>query len=244
MSSSETSVAVSRRERIALGSGIVYGVLQLLAMFAFGMFILPNLGPIGLPAAERAAAYAEHGDLLRLGNYLLVLPTGLFLLWLGGLYGVLRRVEGGSATFTLAGVLAGTAMAMVWPWAAIISDIGIDIARGGGDAVTVSALDAIAPYSLALSALPRTVLLLAASVVLLTSRAVPSWIGWMGIGAGVLSVIGTGTLVDPVLFPLLGLSTVAFEVWIVLLSIALLRGSTARVQGSGLSAADHGGRRV
>jgi hypothetical protein len=227
----------SRWERTALAGGIAFGALQLLAMVGFGVFILPKLGPVGAPAVERAAAYAEHGDLLRLGNYLLVLPTALFLLCLGGLHGVLRRAEGGSGAFTVAGLLAATAMAMLWPLAAIVSDVGIDIAQAGGDVVTVAALDAIAPYSLALSAVPRTVFLLTVSVVLISSRVVARWIGWLGVGAGVISLLGTGTLVNTSLFPLLGLSTVVFELWIIALCIALMRSSQSTELASAPAAA-------
>jgi hypothetical protein len=111
---------------------------------------------------------------------------------------------------------------MIWPLAAILSDIGIDIALAGGDAATVASLDAIAPYSLALSALPRMVLLLTVSAALLYHELAPRWIGWLGVAAGLLSLAGTATLVVSALFPLLALSTLFFELWIIVLSLALL----------------------
>lgn len=210
-------------ERPALGCGVAFALLQLLVMVFFAVAILPGLGAVDAPAAQRAAAYAEHGDLLRLGNFLLMLPVIFFLFFLGGLYGVLRRAEGGSGAFAMASVLAGAAMAMLWPLAGVISDIGIDMARGGGDAVTIASLDAIAPYSLALSALPRTVLLVATAAVLLQSRVLPGWFAWSGLAVALLSVVGAATLVAEALFPVLALSTMLFEFWLVGLGFALLR---------------------
>lgn len=214
-------------ERYALASGIAFALLQLLMMGVFGLFILPNLGAVDAPVAERAAAYVQFGDRLRLGNYLLTLPTVFFLLFLGGLHAVLRRAEGGSGAFAMASVLSGAAMAMLWPLAGVISDIGIDIARAGGDPATVSSLDAIAPYSLALSALPRTVLLVAGSAVLLQSGIVPRWLGWAGLTVGGLSLVGTATLATGALFPVLALSTLLFELWLIALCVVLLRSQRA-----------------
>jgi hypothetical protein len=209
-------------ERAGLLSGIGFAVLQLGAMLLFGLLILPRLGPMDATIAQRAAAYAEQGDLLRLGNYLLTLPTPLFLFFLGALFTGVRRAEGDGGPLAMAAVAAGAAMAMIWPLAAILSDIGIDIALAGGDAATVASLDAIAPYSLALSALPRMVLLLTVSAALLYHELAPRWIGWLGVAAGLLSLVGTATLVVHALFPLLALSTLFFELWIIVLSLALL----------------------
>jgi hypothetical protein len=209
-------------ERAGLFSGIGFALLQLAAMVLFATQILPRLGPMDAPVALRAAAYAEHGNLLRLGNYLLTLPTPLFLFFLGAVFTGVRRAEENGGPLAMAAVAAGAAMAMIWPLAAIISDIGIDIARAGGDVATVASLDAIAPYSLALSALPRMVLLLTISAALLHHELTPRWVGWMGVVAGLLSLAGTATLVVSDLFPLLALSTLFFELWIIVLSLALL----------------------
>ena len=70
----------------------------------------------------------------------------------GGLFGFVRRLPGGGDTAAIIVVAAGAAMALMWPLGGIISDIELDLALVGGDPATVSSLDAIAPYTLALSA--------------------------------------------------------------------------------------------
>src|SRR5262245_7698610 len=145
--------AESRWQRAALLSGVVYVVVMLAAFAFFATSILPRFAPIDAPPALRAAAVAALGDTLRLGNYLLVLPAPFFLFFLGGLYTAMRR--GADRTLAVAALAAGTAMALIWPLGGIVSDIELDIARAGGDVITVSSLDAIAPYSLALSAFAR-----------------------------------------------------------------------------------------
>src|SRR5262249_42033573 len=151
----------------AVASGIVYALLQLVAFAYFGVAVLPHFAPIAAPAAERAAAVAKLGGALRLGNYLLALPTPFFLIFVGGVFTSLRRLPPNAQTPAAIALVAGTAMALIWPLGAIISDIELDIAQAGGDVTTVSALDAIAPYTLALSAFARAVLIGAASLPLL-----------------------------------------------------------------------------
>jgi hypothetical protein len=77
---------------------------------------------------------------------------------------------------------------------------------------------------LALSTLPRAILLAAASVGLLNGRFIPRWLGWLGLALAVVSLVGSGTMLVGQLFPVLALGTILFEVWILLLSNALRRG--------------------
>jgi hypothetical protein len=213
--------APSSRARFALASGAAFGLLQLVTAGVFGAVILPRLGDPSAPAAHWVAAYRAHGDLLRLGNYLLVLPTPLFLLFLGGLYEAMRRT--GAEALAAAGVLAGAAAAMLWPLSAVLNDVAVDVARNGGDAGTVAALNGIGPYLLALGALGRVVLLGAGSAVLPRAGAVPRWIGALGYAAAGASAVGTLTLVDGRAFAVLALGTLAFDVWTLALGVALWR---------------------
>lgn len=209
-------------ERLALVSGILFVALQLSAMIYFITLVFPRMGP---PEAveQHLAFYRQHGEVLRLGNYLLVLPTPFFLLFLGGLSGILRRAEDGKGGLTTTAITSGAIVAILWPLSAVLNNIGIDIAQSGGDRATIVALDAVGPYMLALSALPRATLLAATATVLLYRQLAPRWVGWIGLGLGVISVIGSATLVLAALFPVLALSTLLFELWILVLSVTLLQ---------------------
>jgi hypothetical protein len=207
--------------RVAAASGAAFGALQLVTAVVFGTVILPRLGDPSAPAAHWVAAYRAHGDLLRLGNYLLVLPTPLFLLFLGGLYEALRRA--GAEALAAAGVLAGAAAAMLWPLAAVLNDVAVDIAQNGGDAGTVAALNGIGPYLLALGATGRVVLLAAAGAVLPRAGAAPRWVGVLGYAAAGASAVGTLTLVDGRAFAVLALGALAFDAWTLALGLALWR---------------------
>src|SRR5262245_53737358 len=115
--------------RAAVLSGILFALLQLGALAYFAAEILPHFAPIDAPAAERAASTAKLGASLRVGNYLLALPTPFFLLFLGGLSSALTRREPDAQILAMTALAAGAAMAMLWPLGAVITDIELAIAQ-------------------------------------------------------------------------------------------------------------------
>jgi hypothetical protein len=220
------STGLTRGVAGALASGIVFGIFQFAGAIVFASYILPRLAPMDAPAAEQAAAYVAHANLLRLGNYAVILPAPFFLFFLAGLYAVLRRPEGERGVLASTAAFSGVAMSMIWAISAVVSDIAIDIALGKGDAVTISALNAFPPYMLALSALPRAVLLAATACVVLQGRDGSRWLGWSGIGIAVLSLAGSATLANALMFPVLALSTLLFDLWLAVLCSVWLREET------------------
>ncbi len=226
----ETDEQPSPWERPALASGIVFAVLQIAAIVFATVFLLSKLPPVGAPLTEWAEALVQIPTMtVSIANYLLLLPVPFFLLFLGGLVGVLRRAEGGSGTLAVSALGAGIAMAMTWPVGIVIAGLSSDIVADGGDLATAWALDGMAPFSLALSAFPRTVLLVATSLLLLGSRFAPRWLGWLGLVLALVSFIGTAMLLVGDLFPVLALGTLLFDLWILALSVLLVRSErTAR----------------
>lgn len=224
----DTYEAPSRWERPALAGGIVFALLQIAAIVFATVFLLSRVPPPGAPLREWADALIQIPmTTVNLVNYLLLLPLPFFLIFLGGLFGVLRRAEGGSGPLAVSALAAGIAMAVTWPMGIIIANLSSGIVAGGGDVVTAFHLDGMAPFSLALSALPRTVLLLATSLLLLGSRLAPGWMGWVGLALALVSFVGTGMLLVGDLFPVLALGTLLFELWILALSVALMRSGRA-----------------
>ena len=231
-----------RWERLALASGLLFVVVQI-ATVAFNVaFFLTRHPPMDASPQETARGFAEHATMVEIGTYLYVLHMPFLLLFLGGLFGMLRRAEGGgSGVLSVSALGAGIAMAVIAPMGALISALTPTIGQLGGDAATVKAIDAMTPLALALSAFPRAVLLGATSAVLLEGRVAPRWIGWTGLALGLISLISTGTLVAPALFFLLAIGTLLFVVWVAALTtVALLR--STRTQSRVAPRVDRAGR--
>jgi hypothetical protein len=210
-----------RWEQVALASGILFVAAQIATLVINVAFFLTTHPPMDASPAEAARGFARAETMVEIGTYLYVLHLPFLLLFLGGLFGVLRRAEGGSGALSISALGAGIAMVVIASMGALISALTPTIGQLGGDGATVKAIDAITP--LALSAFPRAVLLGATSVVLLEGRIAPRWIGWTGLAFGLTSLVSTGTLFAPTLIPLLTIGTLLFVVWVATLTIVLLR---------------------
>jgi hypothetical protein len=209
-------------ERPALAGGIVFAVGQIAATAYFITVLAPHLPPLDAPLAQQGAFYSDYHAENALVAYLYLLSVPFFLVFLGGLFGALRRLEQGVGVLTATAIGAGLALAMVWPIGIVVADSGQGMARQGLEPLAVMAFDGIAQLTLALSAFPRAVLLLAASLGLLSS-AVPRWVGWSGMGLALVGLVGTATLLDANLYPVLALGTLLFDVWVGLVGGILLR---------------------
>jgi hypothetical protein len=185
--------------------------------------LAPHLPPLDAPLAQQGAFYSDYHAENALVAYLYLLPVPFFLLFLGGLFGVLRRLERGVGVLTATAFGAGLALAMVWPIGIVIADSGQGMAQHGLEPVAVMAFDGIAQLTLGLSAFPQAVLLLAASLGLRSSNELPRWLGWTGMGLALAGLVGSATLLDASLYPVLALGNLLFDVWVGLVGGILLR---------------------
>src|SRR5689334_23780717 len=95
---SSQAETTSRWERLALASGAVAAALYLAGAALFIVTVAPHLPPLDAPAAERAAFYAQqsHSLIYRLVSYLGEAQMAFLILFFGGLFGLVRRVERGA----------------------------------------------------------------------------------------------------------------------------------------------------
>ncbi|MFC4782932.1 hypothetical protein ACT8ZV_00525 [Nocardioides sp. MAHUQ-72] len=198
--------------RISTWFGIAFTVCQLTVMVGMTIFVLPRGGRPGEDPAVWGHHVLDAADAYRIGNYVFMLAGVLLLGFLGAVHVRLRRADATGTLATVA-VAAGTLLAFVWPYAAVLHDVALDAAEKGTDPRLLAGWDAIAPYSLTFSALPRIFLVLA---VVLALRLVGDgpWLQRTGIAIVVVSALGTATTVSDVFFPPLALSSLAYELWI------------------------------
>jgi hypothetical protein len=189
------------------------------------IFVLPHGGSPSDSALVRGHSVHDADAYYRFGNYVFMASGVLLLGFLGAVGTRLRRVDP-SGTLGGVAVAAGTLVALVWPMAGMLHDVALDTAVAGADPRILGAWDAVAPYSLAFSALPR-LFLVGALVVGLRVVGTTPWLARVGVGILVLSAVGSATLLTGGLFPVLALSTLAFEVWVGAVALTWLRDRTA-----------------
>jgi hypothetical protein len=200
--------------------GVAFGACQIATMIAMTVLVLPHGGSPGLDY-ERGRSVHDAADLYRAGNYVFMVSGVLLLGFLGAVATRLRRIEA-SGTLATVAVAAGAVLAVLWPFAGVLHDVALDTADAGTDLRILAAWDSVAPYSLAFSALPR-LFFVGALVLGLRHLGTTPWLVRSGTVILVLSAFGTATVVSGAMFPLLALSTLGYELWVVALALTWLR---------------------
>src|SRR3954454_4246298 len=140
--------------RISTWFGVAFTACQMAVMVCMAAFVLPKGGGPDTPALERGQRVLEAADRYTAGNYVFMISGVLLLGFLGAVQLRMRRVDSTGVLATVA-VAAGTLLAVIWPLAGVLHDVALDAGRDGADLRLLGAWDAVAPYSLAFSVLPR-----------------------------------------------------------------------------------------
>lgn len=199
-------------ERLSTRFGVAFTVCQLAVMVGMAVFVLPQGGSPTDPALERGDNVLDAATAYQVGNYVFMLAGMLLLGFLGAVNARLRRVDASGVLATVA-VAAGTMLALVWPFAGVLHDVALETARAGTDVRILAGWDAVAPFSLAFSVLPR-IFFVGALVLALRASGQARWLQRTGLVVLGVSLVGSATLVAGDLFPLLALSTLGYELWV------------------------------
>ena len=209
-----------------LANGMIYAVVQISILLYAGLVLLPLLGPPYGTVAERYQGYADNVYLFKVGNYLMGIPALFFFLFLGGVQGFFSRLQEGTGGILFAALLSGAVLIMIWPFGAVISLLGVDIASAGGDVITGGTFDSIVPYSLGLSTIPRAVFLFALSVLLIDKKP----LAIAGFIIALLSLVGNLVLTSGKFLPFSLGSALLFHGWVFCCSFYMLRKRTHGIE--------------
>jgi len=200
-------------------AGIVFAVLFVAAFFVQGE--LPSGDD---SAANVAAFYDDSGNRAQviIATYMFFLASVFFLWFLGSLRRRLIEAEGEPGRLAPIAFAAGTVfVAMLMVAAACFASIAGDIAFGDEKVATVASGDAARvvpqlgyPVLLIGGMLAAIAMIGASSVLTIRTGVLPRWIGWYGFVTAVL------LLAAVFFFPV-----ILFVVWVVFVSIAMLRGA-------------------
>jgi hypothetical protein len=212
-------MAYTTAARLGGIGGILFVVLF------FRSYLTPPDSPVPTSGPKDVVAYfSDRQDGILLYNGLLLIFAAFFFLWfLGALHGVLRSVEGGGiSSVALAGglvfitlVLAGAAVEIVYPATlARFENFQAD-AQLGFLSLALSGW----MYRFALAGM--SVLIAAASMVVLATGVMPRWVALVGFLAALLALLRF-------LIPLGGIVGV---VWVLVVSALMLVGQAGRSRG-------------
>jgi hypothetical protein len=206
--------------------GLLFAVCQIAVMIVMATVVLPRAGSPADPAVDRGERVLDAAALYRYGNYVFMLAGTVLLGFLGAVQARLRAVDGTGVLATVA-VAAGILLTLIWPLGALLHDVALETASAGADPRILAGWDAVAPFSLAFSVLPRLFFVGALVMGLRVTGAAP-WLARCGLVVMALSLVGSGTLVAGDLFPVLAISTLGYELWVGALAWHWLRAASRR----------------
>jgi hypothetical protein len=197
-------------------SGLVFLLLFLGPLFGFALGPSPASGP-----ADVAAYYARHGSTLQSIQFLRALATVFFLVFLAGLWGALRRVEGRSGAAATGVVAAGVVMAAI---GLVLFAARQSIALNAAQLQDPAVVQAIRDFANALEAftsVPAAVLVVLASWILLGGRGAGRRIGQAGFPVAALLLLGPASTVSGALRPFGPAGFLASNLWLAALALLL-----------------------
>jgi hypothetical protein len=211
-SASNHRAAESMVARVSARFGVAFATCQILVMVCMALFVLPKSGSPDDPPLLRGQRVLDAQTAYRVGNYVFMLAGVLLLGFLGVVHQRLRRADpsGVLATVSLA---SGTLLALIWPLAGVLHDVALETGAAGADLRILGGWDAVAPFALAFSALPR-VFFMGTIVLGLRLTGDAPRLQRLGVVLLPLSLLGTATLLADAFFPLLAVTTLGYELWV------------------------------
>jgi hypothetical protein len=197
-------------------AGVVFVVLAVI-----GAFLAGSPPKVSDPDLKIVKFTRDNQDALKVGAYLAGLAAAFFLFFLGVVWTRLGRAEGGS------GRLAGTsAMAGIVTVAVFAVGAGIN-AYGALHPVESAGTYRLATVVFGILSFAVLVFVEAASIVIMRTKFLPAWLGWLGMLSAVLWLIGGAAVAteDDTIFVIGFVAFLVWALWLLVFSVMLFRTS-------------------
>jgi hypothetical protein len=215
----------SKWERWSALGGILFVILILVSAF------IPGSPPKTSDSTAKIAKFiADKPDEVRWAGYIGAIATfGLFW-FLGAVWRILRRAEGGNPRLTVvavAGALFATVMGALG--GIVLGVLGIVGVTGSGGQAGTRFFYILATNLGVATVFGIAVFLTAFSVVILRTGVFPTLLGWFGLLIAVVAVPAGAVVASTrdVFFVLSFVAFIGFAVWMLIISVMILRGAGA-----------------
>jgi hypothetical protein len=212
-------MADPRWERLGAATGIVFVFLSFLALII-------GAGP---GADEDIVPYFVDNRQRELAQTFLAGLASIFFLWfLGSIWSYLRAAEGGTGRLSAVAFAGGIVTMVILLFSLTVNTALADGMAQNADPGTSRAFYALVIQASDLTFFPMVAFTGASALVILRTKALPAWLGWLGAVVAVLSLSrGTAFFVESGPFSSAGMlenvGIMAFMLWLLLMSILLVR---------------------
>ena len=181
----------TRWERLAAAGGFISVVLSLAYIF-----LSPGVDALA-PASEVASVYTKNREGALFWNFIGTLSFFFFLFFLGALYNVLRRAEGGTGWLSLVAFSGGLAQIAIHSVETLAAyTLAWHVAEDGNLAV-IQALFDLQNLAVYYWAIPVAAMLTATSIITVRTLVFPRWLGWVGFVIAMGWLVAAAGVVDP-----------------------------------------------
>jgi hypothetical protein len=214
-------VEEARWERWSAFGALGFVVLSIVIAMLPGSFPKPSDSQ-----AKIAKFLFDNSKELRWTAFVGAIATVLLFWWVGAVWRMLRRAEGGSprlAVVALAGIV--TAGALLAAGSAVMSATAMAILQGGGGVHDPKLLFLLQGVLIALAGVGAALFVAACSIVFVRTHVMPAGLGWFGgLVALVLVVGGAGAASTKDVYFYFGFAgLVGLLLWVVITAILMLR---------------------
>jgi hypothetical protein len=220
----------SKWERWSALGGILFVVLILISAF------LPGSPPKTSDSPVKIAKFvSDHRDAIRSAAFVGALGTIALFWFLGAVWRILRRAEGGNprlAVVAVSGAIFASVMGAIG--AIILSTLGLAGVAGSGGASGTKFFYVLSTNIGVSTALGIAVFLGAFCAVILRTGVFPKVLGWFGAVLALVAVAATASAssTDDTFFVLSFVAFLGFSLWLLIISVLMLRGAGAEVSAA------------
>jgi hypothetical protein len=222
----------ARWERWSALAGAVFAILIIIAGF------MPGSPPKTSDPASKVVSFVnDHQDAIRWQSVVGALGTFALLWFLGAVWRVLRRAEGGNPRLTVVAIIGAVFAAVMGAVGSIfLAGIGIVGVAGAGGPANLRVLYILSTNLGFGVVLGVSVFLAAFGIVIVRSGILPKWLGWVGLLFALTSLASVPTVASTRdVFMALGfVSYIGTTLWLLVVSIMMFagRGSEASMSAA------------
>lgn len=210
----------SKWERAAGAGGILFVVLVVISA------VLPGSPPsTSDPAKDVAKYFADNADAIRQAAFLGIVATIPLVWWVAAIYRMLERETGNARMGVMAAVGVAIGGAAAGVSSVVYAAVAMSGVAGSGGLSGTKFFYLIGTNLTSMVAIGTALTVGAVSAGILRTGMMPKWIAWLGALTAVVAVVGSliGVSGNDVVFGAAFVSFLLFAVWLLAVSIVMLR---------------------
>jgi hypothetical protein len=213
--------------------------LSLAGILAVVLILIAGLMPGSPPKPDDSVAkiskfLVDNNDKIRWAGFIGVLGSVVLLLWLGAVWRLLRRAEGGAPLLAVGAALGAVMAAALFNVGGVLLSLMAIVGPGSMGATGTRFYYLLFNNLGSAGGIGIAVFLAAFSLVIIETAVLPRVMGWLGILVALVLLAGGGAIASTrdVFFVLTFIGFIAFSLWTTVISVLMFRSAASRPEAA------------